>query len=252
MMRQGMFARMSRRGMAPGGQPGAGGGMRRGVHGGGRGGTSRAIVGSVVLLIAVGSFLLGDGVASQVHAPALPHDLALPVPAQRALASPSAVPLTLARSRPWFVSIPAIGVRSGLLSLGLNANQTIQVPPLTSAGVHEAGWYRLGPTPGEAGAAIILGHVDSYRGPGVFFRLGAMRPGDTIQVLLVDGIAATFTVDAVDQYTKAQFPSQQVYGPVGYAGLRLITCGGAFDPHTRQYLSNIVVYATLTGVASLG
>jgi sortase (surface protein transpeptidase) len=145
------------------------------------------------------------------------------------------------------LSIPAIGVHTSVIELGLGADDTLQVPPLTQAGVQEAGWYDLGPAPGQVGPAVIAGHVDSYQGPGVFFRLGALRPGDQISVTRADGTVAIFRVDAVDKYSKTSFPTRQVYGPVGYAGLRVITCGGQFDYQTRHYLSNIVIDAALTG-----
>ena len=153
----------------------------------------------------------------------------------------------LPRSQPVSLAIPAIGVHTNLIDLGLGPGRTLQVPPLTAAGVKEAGWYNGGPTPGQLGPAVIAGHVDSYQGPGVFFRLGALRPGDTIDVTRTDGTVAVFRVDAVDEYNKDSFPSRQVYGPVSYAGLRVITCGGQFDYQTHHYLSNIVIYAALTG-----
>ncbi len=142
---------------------------------------------------------------------------------------------------PISVTIPAIGVTSNLLSLNRNPDGTVQVP----SSFHEAGWYQRGPTPGQLGPSVILGHVDSYKGPGIFFRLGSLEPGDTVKVARQDGTTATFKVNAVNEYTKAQFPSQTVYGDIGYAGLRLITCGGTFDRSTHSYLSNIVVFASL-------
>jgi hypothetical protein len=144
------------------------------------------------------------------------------------------------------VAIPAIGVHTKLINLGLGPGNTLQVPPLTPAGVQEAGWYDRGPTPGQVGPAVIAGHIDSYAGPGVFFRLGALRPGDQISVTRADGTVAVFRVAAVDEYRKSGFPTSEVYGPVSYTGLRLITCGGQFDYQTRHYLSNTVIYAVLT------
>ena len=148
------------------------------------------------------------------------------------------------------LTIPAIGVHTLLINLGLGPHHALQVPPLTQKGVQEAGWYDLGPAPGQQGPAVIAGHVDSYQGPGVFFRLGALRPGDQIHVTRADHTVATFRVNAVDEYRKDKFPTRQVYGPVSYAGLRVITCGGRFDYQTHHYLSNIVIYATFTGSRS--
>jgi len=162
-----------------------------------------------------------------------------PIPAPGV--APSAAPLVLAASAPVSLQIPTIGVASDLVPLGLNPDDTIQVPTDFAT----AGWYTQAPTPGQTGPAVILGHIDSYRGPAVFYRLGQLRPGDTTDVARADGTVARFAVDAVRDYPKDHFPTPLVYGPVDYPGLRLITCGGAFDHHTRQYLDNIVVYAHL-------
>ena len=146
---------------------------------------------------------------------------------------------------PVSVEIPAIGVTSRLLHLGLNTDGTIQVPSLvTSAG--EAAWYEYSATPGQIGASVIEGHVDSYQGPAVFYRLGALRPGDTIDVTLADGITAIFRVTGVREYPKSNFPAKAIYGATNYAALRLITCGGVFDYATGHYLSSTVVFASLT------
>ena len=149
------------------------------------------------------------------------------------------------RSVPVSVDIPAIGVSSRLLDLGLNADGTIQVPSLvTSAG--EAAWYKYSATPGQIGASVIEGHVDSIQGPAVFYRLGALQPGDTIDVTLADGITAIFRVTGVREYPKSNFPADAIYGTTNYAALRLITCGGVFDYATGHYLSSTVVFASLT------
>jgi sortase family protein len=150
----------------------------------------------------------------------------------------------LAASAPVELSIPAIGVKSGLLRLGLNPDHTVQVPPLGA--VSEAGWYRNSPTPGQLGPAILLGHVDSAQyGPGVFFKLGALRKGDTVSVRRSDHRVAVFRVDAVVRYAKNHFPTLTVYGNTDHAALRLITCGGKFDFSTQNYEDNIVAFASL-------
>jgi hypothetical protein len=151
---------------------------------------------------------------------------------------------SLRRSVPVSVTIPAIGVRSDLLRLGLNPDGTIQVPSLVTS-ADEAAWYKYSVTPGQIGTAVIEGHVDSTRGPAVFFRLGALRPGNDIDVRLADGHTAVFRVTGVREYAKDKFPSTMVYGPADYAALRLITCGGAFDYTTGHYLSSVVVFASL-------
>jgi len=150
-----------------------------------------------------------------------------------------ATPMT--SSVPVSVRAASAGIDSSLLQVALNKDGTIEVPHSYS----EAAWYRLGPTPGELGPAVLIGHVDSYQGPGVFFKIGAMRPGQIIDVTRADRSVAHFRVDAINSYPKDKFPTQTVYGPIDYAGLRLITCGGAFNSSTRSYESNTVVFASL-------
>ncbi|MET7401565.1 class F sortase [Dactylosporangium sp. NPDC005572] len=151
----------------------------------------------------------------------------------------------LGASVPVRLRIPAIGVDTGLISLGLNPDGTVAVPPLEADA--PAGWYRNLRTPGESGPAVILGHVDTAAdGPAVFYRLRDLRPGDTATVWRADGSVATFTVEQVVEVPKSDFPTDEVYGPVGYPALRLVTCGGAFDRLHRTYKGNIVVSARLT------
>jgi hypothetical protein len=110
-----------------------------------------------------------------------------------------------------------------------------------------AAWYKYSVTPGQTGASVIEGHVDGVAGPAVFFRLGALHPGDTVDVTLTDGVIAIFRVTGVREYPKIQFPAKAIYGAAGYAALRLITCGGTFDGATGHYLSSTVVFASLSG-----
>jgi hypothetical protein len=195
-----------------------------------------------VLLIVGGLFTVGFVLISQVHAPQPSKSVAGAI-------GPAGRGPWLQRSVPVSVSIPAIGVDSPLLHLGLNADGTIQVPSLvTSAG--EAAWYKYSATPGQVGASVIEGHVDSYQGPAVFFRLGALRPGDTIDVRLADGVTAIFRVTGVREYLKTHFPAKAIYGATSYPALRLITCGGVFDYNTGHYLSSTVVFASLTSSRS--
>jgi len=154
----------------------------------------------------------------------------------------------VARSRPVALDIPAIGVHARVGEVGLQPNGTIGVPPLF-ADPDEAAWYRYSPTPGQIGPSVIVGHVDNVYGPAVFFRLGALEPGDEIEVTLADGVVTRFVVDGVRSFPKARFPTSLVYGPTNYAALRLVTCGGPFDTSTRQYLDNTVVFASLVPAA---
>ncbi|MGH9069709.1 MAG: class F sortase [Acidimicrobiales bacterium] len=187
----------------------------------------------------------------------LPGGTRAPVTSKQATGSPEGLATTtgvitpsasLGASRPLVLRTPALGVDTPVVSLGLNSDRTLQVPPLTYAGIHEAGWYRLGPTPGQSGSAIMVGHVNSAAaGQGVFYRLDTLRPGQAIMVNRQDGTVADFRVTALRQYPKGKFPAQQVYGSPGYASLRLVTCGGGFDPSGGHYLDNVVVYATFVG-----
>jgi hypothetical protein len=152
----------------------------------------------------------------------------------------------LGRSEPTRLAIPAIGVDTALIPLGLNPDGTIAVPPLGRTA--PAGWYRYVATPGEVGPAVILGHVDSARdGPAVFFRLSELRAGDRISVRRADGRTAVFTVTRVDEHPKEAFPTESVYGALDRPGLRLVTCGGTYDKIRRQYRGNVVAYAEYTG-----
>ena len=203
-------------------------------------GTSRArffgFIGSVLVL--GGAVTIGTAVLSQQHAP---QPSAAAAGATTAHRGPS-----LRRSTPTAISIPAIGIYSKLLRLGHNSDGTIQVPPLPSA-ANLAAWYKYSVTPGQIGASVIEGHVDSQEGPAVFFRLGALRPGDAIDVTLADGVTAIFRVTGVREYPKIRFPAKAIYGRTNYAALRLITCGGTFDYATGHYLSSTVAFASLSG-----
>jgi hypothetical protein len=161
------------------------------------------------------------------HVPTRPADTALPP------------------SKPRALQIPAIGVRSPIHPLGLNDDGSLETPA-PGPRYNHAAWYRHSPMPGAMGPAILLGHVDSAaEGPSVFFRLGELAAGDRIFVQRADGSVAVFRVDHVRRYAKADFPTNIVYRDIGHAGLRLVTCGGAFDSASGHYLDNIVVFASL-------
>jgi hypothetical protein len=153
-------------------------------------------------------------------------------------------------SAPVRLVIPAIGVDTSLMSLGLNPDGTVEVPPLKAGA--PAGWYRNLRTPGEVGPAVMLGHVDTaHDGPAVFYRLRELRPGDVASVARADGTVAVFVVERVVEVPKTDFPTDDVYGPVGYPALRLVTCGGTFDHVRHEYRGNILVYARLRVPARL-
>lgn len=147
-------------------------------------------------------------------------------------------------SRPVKLTIPAIGVTSYVGRLGLQKNGQVQVPTST----HIVGWYIDGPTPGQVGSAVILGHVDSYLGPGTFFNLKLLKAGNTISLVLADGAVTRFAVTKVVQYSKTGFPDRLVYGSNGTRSLQLVTCGGTFNRATGSYESNVVVFSHLLSV----
>jgi len=160
--------------------------------------------------------------------------------------SPVAAPTERAAAgvvRPLSVSIPSIGVSSSLVPLQLIPGSGELAAP---AHYGQAGWYAAGPTPGEAGPAVIAGHVDSRAGPAVFFRLREVTAGDLVEVRRSDGVTARFAVTGVERYPKPAFPTQRVHGPTPDRALRLITCGGSFDHAKRSYRDNVVVYAVRT------
>jgi LPXTG-site transpeptidase (sortase) family protein len=149
----------------------------------------------------------------------------------------------LGRSVPVGLRIPAIGVDTPVMQLGLAADGSVQVPPITA---HDrAGWYRNSPTPGRTGPSVILGHVTvGAYGDGVFRHLARLHRGDRIVVRLENGTAAVFAVSAVRTVAKADFPAEQVYGDVDRPELRVVTCGG---PRTGDgYLDNVIVCAALS------
>ncbi|GAA2065099.1 hypothetical protein GCM10009839_90880 [Catenulispora yoronensis] len=152
----------------------------------------------------------------------------------------------IARSVPTRLLIPDIGVDTPVMSLGLAADGTVQVPPIKQAS--PAGWYQGSPTPGQTGPSVLLGHVTvGQYGDGVFKKLDQLRPGARVLVRLADGATAEFVVDRVRTVAKDNFPSDEVYGNVDRPELRLITCGGA---HTADgYTDNVVVFASLSGSA---
>jgi sortase (surface protein transpeptidase) len=142
---------------------------------------------------------------------------------------------------PHRIAIPAVGVSARVAPLGLDRNGELAAPSDYDA----TGWYAAGPEPGEDGPAVIAGHVDSKNGPAVFYRLAQLRPGDVIRIGRTDGSTVRFKVDRIEQWPKARFPTQRVYGRTGAPALRLVTCSGGFDSATGHYVDNTIVYASL-------
>ncbi|MFE5545729.1 class F sortase [Streptomyces sp. NPDC056534] len=173
---------------------------------------------------------------------------AAPGAAPKAVPSPrsSPPPAPLARSRPVTVAVPAITIEAPVLDLGLDGEGRLATPPIENPDV--VGWYAKGVTPGERGTAVVVGHRDTRTGPAIFVSLDSLSAGNTVRVARADGKVAVFTVDRVVTYSKTGFPDKEVYGSTGRPELRLLTCGGAFDPG-KGYEANIVVFAHLTDIA---
>jgi Sortase domain len=151
----------------------------------------------------------------------------------------------LLRSTPMQLAVPSIGLSAPLLGLGMDSRGAPELPPFSQP--RTAGWLRDSVTPGEAGTAVLIGHVDTRTGPAVMWNLSAVRPGALVEVSRLDGTTAVFTVDRLRTYSKAAFPSTLVYGPTPDAELRIITCGGGFDRARQEYTGNVVLFAHLSG-----
>ncbi len=147
----------------------------------------------------------------------------------------------VAVSSPARIKIQTLGVDAPVVKLGLNANRTLAVPK----GDWEVGWYVGSPPPGALGPSVMVGHLDSARGPAVFQNLSQLKKGDTIQVVRQDGIIVNFKVDSIEKYSQSQFPTEKVYGATNAPTLRLITCAGTYSRLKGRYSDNLVVYASL-------
>lgn len=162
-------------------------------------------------------------------------------PSETPVGSATAAAASTATTRlaPSLLSIPAIGVNSTLVTLGLAKDGTLEVPTQAMT----AGWYTGSPVPGLVGPSVIAGHVHWSGIPAVFAHLADLKPADRVVVSLSDATTVTFAVDRVATYPKTQFPTELVYGDITYPGLRLITCGG-YDPVAKAYEANVIVFAT--------
>ncbi|RPF33779.1 class F sortase [Streptomyces sp. TLI_185] len=148
---------------------------------------------------------------------------------------------------PQRIDIPDLGVRAPVVPRGLDRQGAIDPPSFDQADT--VGWYAGGVRPGAAGAALMVGHVDTETRPAVFYKLSSLRPGETVRVIRDDGRVAEFTVDDVQVQNRDRFDARQAYGQhrPGRAELRLITCGGTFDQDSGSYTANVIVSAYLTG-----
>ncbi|MEU9231411.1 class F sortase [Streptomyces subrutilus] len=153
----------------------------------------------------------------------------------------------LAAALPQRVDVPSIGVQAPVIPRGLDADGAIEPPPYDSPGT--VGWWSNGVQPGAAGAALMVGHVDTKSKPAVFYGLSSAQPGEKVRVVRADGSVAEFTIEDVRVYERAAFDAHKVYGQRirGRAELRLVTCGGTYDKAAKEYTANVVVSAYLTG-----
>jgi Sortase domain len=198
----------------------------------------------VVALLLLAAWLLGHGSGGGAAASGAGRALAAAADDHPPHLYAAHVPLPAAA--PVHLDIASIGLHAKVVGRGLT-DGTVDPPPYSTPDV--AGWYRGGPAPGAAGAALIVGHVDTETGPAVFFPLSTVKPGALIAVTRVDGSIADFSVEAVEVVQKDHFDATRVYGSdsADRPELRLITCGGTFDRTAQAYSANVVVYASLTG-----
>ncbi|MET7868342.1 class F sortase [Streptomyces cyaneofuscatus] len=205
----------------------------------------RAPLAAIAALLLTGGLLLALGTTRQQPAPPPVAGKGAPPTAAPHSSTPSTEPRTTALppSRPVSITIPSLKVSSDLEQLGLGKNRAMETPKDPA----KAGWYRPGTTPGAIGPSVIAGHVTWDGVPAVFFELTELEPGDRVDVRRADGTTAVFTVDRTATYPKDDFPTVEVYRNLDHAGLRLITCGGAFSEKDSRYADNVVVYASLAG-----
>ncbi|MEV6317983.1 class F sortase [Streptomyces sp. NPDC051776] len=213
----------------------------------GRAGAGRLITGLTWAVVLLGFWFWGRGITDgpDIPVPGTGNAAAVDRPGGPQLPAAYA-PLTPAR--PERLVIRTAGVLAPVVERGLDAQGAVDPPPFSTPG--QVGWYGGGPTPGAVGTALLVGHVDTHTSPAVFHRLGSVKPGARVSVARADGSIAEFTVESVDIFTKNRFDPRRVYGPrkSHRAELRLITCGGTYDPKRHTYSANVVVSAYLTAV----
>ncbi|MEU7574210.1 class F sortase [Micromonospora sp. AKA38] len=149
----------------------------------------------------------------------------------------------LPASPPTDLTIGKLNLRAPVHRVGIAPDGSIAVPDVSRAG--EVGWYDQGPTPGQYGPAVLVGHVDTTTGPAVFHGLRELDDGDRIEVTRQDRSVAVFEVTSIERYGKEKLPVQEVYGDFSRPNLRLITCGGRWVGGETGYADNLVVYASL-------
>jgi sortase (surface protein transpeptidase) len=147
-------------------------------------------------------------------------------------------PLPAHPTGPMVITIPSIGVKAGIVGVGLQADGAMQLPE-----PDQVGWYKRGPRPGAPGPAVLIGHVDNRTDPAVFYRLRELRPGDEILIRQRDGSTTRFTVGRLERHPKTALPTNRIWTTTSKPVLRLITCDGSFNHATGHYRDNLIVYA---------
>ncbi|MFI0357084.1 class F sortase [Actinomadura sp. 9N407] len=199
--------------------------------------TGRRVVGAATGALLTGLLLGGCG-GGEATVKGTPKPAATGTTAAVAAVTP------LSESLPTKITISKIGVSAPVGQIGLRPDGRIEEPPLSRPNL--TGWYKEGVTPGEVGPSVLLGHVDAKGKAAVFYRLKELKSGDKIQVSRQDGSTATFAVEGAQRVDKNAFPHKKVFGEtLDHASLRLVTCGGAFDPASGHYKDNLIIYARL-------
>ncbi|MET7382139.1 class F sortase [Streptomyces sp. NPDC005526] len=184
----------------------------------------------------------GLGSPTQVR-PTTVYSSAPDVPGIEATSPPPTADDSLSRSEPTRLSIPSIGVNAPFTKLNIGPSGQLQAPPPNNTNL--VGWFEGGVSPGERGASIVVGHLDTKIGRAVFADLDTLRHGSLVKITRADGVTARFKVDSVQVFSKANFPNDKVYADTPTPELRLITCGGAYNHTVRDYEDNVVVFAHL-------
>lgn len=209
--------------------------------------SSRPVTGVAWAVLLLGLWLWGqDTVRGPGGSSAPTHGDIAAVGRPLGVSLPPSRPPIPGAAEPRRVQLPALGIDAPVVPRGLDATGAVDPPPYELP--HTVGWYGPGTTPGAAGPALLVGHVDTETRPAVFYGLSATRPGETVRVTRTDGSVAVFTVDDVSVVPRDAFDAGKVYGPHDptRSELRLITCGGIFDHTTGTYTANVVVSAYLT------
>jgi hypothetical protein len=210
-------------------------GRRRG------GDAGRVAIATVLFVVAMGGCgIITAAFAAAPDPPTMPATTSIPAAATEPIDRVKA----LAKSTPTRVDIAAIGVHASIYPSGVDSAGNLAVPPLSHP--FRTNWYKDSPTPGQAGNAVILGHVDSKKvGAAVFYRLGQLKKGNKINITRHDGTVAVFQVTGIALYAKTKFPASLVFAPASTPGLRLITCGGSFNAKAHTYRGNVIVTAEM-------